>query len=115
VEEEEVEDDLDDAETEKQGAQADFVAKKEFFYLTALACKLNHDLKEDLSSIPTSDLYEKALKEEVPFFRFGEWIEKEMTKSYLASSRDKRLQDLQSGNLRDRRAQSIQSIQKRKH
>jgi hypothetical protein len=57
---------------------------KEYFYLTALAVKLNHNLREENICMVSSDrLYEKAAREGVPFHEFYTFIERELTKAYL--------------------------------
>jgi len=90
-------------------------AKKEFFYLTALAVKMNHELREDTCVISTSELYDKAIKEDVPFNMFAEWLEKELTKSYLQINHEDRIRSGSQVNLRERRQRTVSSLQKRHH
>jgi len=79
-------------------AQQDVTAKKDFFYLTALAVKLKHDLREDVVIVRTDELFAKAVMEEVPFYTFAEWIHLELTKAYLDSSRKNRLATVTGDN-----------------
>jgi len=98
----------------KKKKEADINAKKEFFYLTALAVKMNHELQEDAQVIPTQELYEKALQQDIPFNQYAEWIQKELTKSYLVSEHGERVRGQSIGDLRERRRKTVSSLQKRK-
>jgi len=111
-----------DEETKKEDEervrqeQADVTAKMEFFYLTALAVKMNHELREDAAVIDTAELYQKAIELDVPFNLFAEWIEKELTKSYLKLNHQERMLagNLTQEDLRERRRKTVSSLQKRK-
>lgn len=46
---------------------ADTEAKKEFFFLTALAVKMTSDLREDVCIISSQELFDKACEEDVHF------------------------------------------------
>jgi len=106
--------DAEEEEREKKRREADINAKKEFFYLTALAVKMNHELQEDAQVIPTQELYEKAIQQDIPFNQYAEWIQKELTKSYLVSEHGERVRGQSIGDLRERRRKTVTSLQKRK-
>jgi hypothetical protein len=106
---------VEEEEREKKKRREAYVnAKKEFFYLTALAVKMNHELQEDAQVIPTQELYDKALHLDIPFNQYAEWIQKELTKSYLVSEHGERVRGQSIGDLRERRRKTVSSLQKRK-
>jgi len=80
---------------------------QEFFYLTALAVKMTHALGEDTLSVPTEELWLKAIDESIPFHRFHNWIENELTKRYLADQLIGRLEGERPNNLRTHRREVL--------
>lgn len=56
---------------------------KEFFTLTLQSVKLNSPHMNIICMINKDTLYEKALKEGVPFFKWYEWIENTINKEVL--------------------------------
>jgi hypothetical protein len=69
-------------------------AKKEFFFLTALAVKMSSEMREDVCMISNQDLYDKAIEDNIEFFKYYEWIKTELLKSYLESSRKERFKSM---------------------
>ena len=56
---------------------------EEYFVLTAQAVKMNSPHMENICSISTNALYEKAIKEGIPFHKWHIWIESQLNASYV--------------------------------
>jgi len=63
---------------------------------TTQAVKLNSPYMDTICTVPTRELYEKALRQGIPFHKWYVWVESQMTNCYLES--------LYSGELRGRGA-----------
>lgn len=59
-------------------------ANKEFFYLTALSVKLNMgEMLDSVETVSTRQLYERAIAEKIPFHKYANWLEKQITHAYI--------------------------------
>ncbi|CAG9326879.1 unnamed protein product [Blepharisma stoltei] len=56
---------------------------EEYFILSTQAVKLNLSYMDAICIIPPKDLYRKALKENVPFHTWHQWIEKQLYSAYI--------------------------------
>jgi len=94
-------------------------AKKEFFFLTALAVKMTSELREDMCIVSSADLWEKACEERLSFYEFHDWIKVELRKCVLSNTRKERFKNMDSAGeesssaLREQRANVLHSIQRR--
>ncbi len=75
--------------TEERRMLNKYNAKKEFFFLTCLAVKMSHRLRDEAQIVDTDQLWEGACKEHVPFHKFVRWISKEITMRVLAKDSSK--------------------------
>lgn len=50
--------------------------------MTLLSYKLNHKSIEKILTVDGKSMYEEALKQGVPFFKWNEWIEDQLDKVY---------------------------------
>jgi len=58
---------------------------KEFFTLTLQSVKLNSPHMNIICMLNKDTMYEKAVKENVPFFQWHQWIEKIINKEVLSN------------------------------
>ena len=58
-------------------------APEEYFALATQAVKMNSPYMESICSVPTSQLFEKASKDEIPFHKWHEWISKQLGLIYI--------------------------------
>ncbi|OMJ96099.1 hypothetical protein SteCoe_272 [Stentor coeruleus] len=58
-------------------------ASEEYFFLATQVLKMNSPYMDSICSISTQKLYEKVLKEDVPFHKWYEWIEKQLSSIYI--------------------------------
>jgi len=56
---------------------------EEYFTLTTQAIKLNSPFMDTICTIPTQNLYQKALQERVPFHKWHLWIESQLNSYYI--------------------------------
>ena len=56
---------------------------EEYFLLAAQAIKMNSPHIENICSVSSSQLYEKALKEGIPFHKWYIWIESQLNAAYV--------------------------------
>ena len=56
---------------------------EEYFMLTTQIIKMNSPHMENICSVNTQLLYEKALHDEIPFHKWHEWIEKQLNNAYI--------------------------------
>jgi hypothetical protein len=100
---------------------AEYTAKQEFFYLTALAVKMTHELSYSsaFQVVTNQELWRRAIEQNIPFHRFYGFITNEITKSYLEQAAlDKQGGAKDGVNLRSHRELMIANIkerQKQKH
>lgn len=64
-------------------------AKREFFFMTCLAVKMGHKLRDEAQIAHTEDLWEAACTQHVPFHKFVRWISKEITMRVFAADLEK--------------------------
>ena len=68
----------------KESLQHNTTAHREFFYMTCLAVKLNHVLREEnICQVSNDKLFNLSVEQGVPFHQFYAWIDQEITKAYL--------------------------------
>eukprot|EP00808_Paulinella_micropora_P012698 g31436.t1 len=91
-------------------------AQKEFFFLTSVACKLKHQLREDIVVVPNDELWRDCVKEEVDFFNFAEWISARLTREFLTASikSHENLANEGGSGIRSHRAAMMMSINVRR-
>lgn len=58
-------------------------APEEYFFLATQVLKMNSPYMDSICSVSPQKLYEKALKEDVPFHKWYEWIEKQLSSIYI--------------------------------
>lgn len=58
-------------------------APEEYFSLATQAVKMNSPYMESICCVPTSQLYDKAVRDEVPFHKWHEWISKQLGLIYI--------------------------------
>jgi chromosome segregation ATPase len=58
-------------------------APEEYFALATQAIKMNSPYMESICCVPTSQLYEKAIRDEIPFHKWHEWISKQLGLIYI--------------------------------
>ena len=56
---------------------------EEYFVLTVQSVKMNSPHMDNICSISTHDLYEKAIKEGIPFHKWHIWIESQLNAAYV--------------------------------
>ncbi|CAG9334974.1 unnamed protein product [Blepharisma stoltei] len=65
----------------------DFPGRKdpaeEYFFLATQAVKMNSSYMDAICIIPPQNLYEKAMKEDVPFHKWHIWIESQLNSAYI--------------------------------
>ena len=75
--------------TFKDQSQLEYMMKRdpmeEFFSLTCQSIKLNSPHMNTICTIDTMTLYKKAVKLNVPFFKWSTWIEDFLNKEFLRS------------------------------
>jgi hypothetical protein len=54
-----------------------------YFTLTSQAVRLNCAHIDSVASIPPSELYKKAQRENIPFNKWYSWIESQLTSAYI--------------------------------
>lgn len=64
---------------------------KEYFVLLVQAVKLCSPYMDAICTIPTRQLYEKALKSNVPFHRWHVWVENQLTNAYVQGLYDNQI------------------------
>lgn len=76
---------------------------QEFFSLTCQSIKLNSPHMNTICTIDTNQLYRQALKMNIPFFKWQNWIEDHLNKEFLRralmQSKEKGIEKRQSKNL----------------
>jgi chromosome segregation ATPase len=60
-------------------------APEEFFALATQAVKMNSPYMENICCVPTQALMEQALKDEIPFHKWYQWIERQLNSIYISS------------------------------
>jgi len=56
-------------------------AKKEFFFLTCMAVKMNHELKNQVLGVDPNILFAKSRDQKIEFFDLHKWLAEELTRS----------------------------------
>ena len=69
---------------------------EEYFILTTQAVKMNSPHMDTICVIPHAILYEKAVKEEVPFHKWHSWIESQLNFEYIQTLYRKKNRSLNS-------------------
>jgi len=94
---------------------AEYTAKQEFFYLTALAVKMTHELSYSAAFqvVTNQELWRRAIEQNIPFHRFYGFITNEITKSYLEQSAIDKQSAKDGVNLRSHRELMIANIKER--
>jgi hypothetical protein len=75
---------------------------QEFFILTVLAIKMNHELADEVLIISPEDLFNKALDEKIQFYEFHGFIKQNLTMYYLESISTQRLENKQISDVAKR-------------
>lgn len=91
----------------------EYTAKKEFFFMTAIAVKMKHALREDVAVVPNHDLFHKAMELRIEFYDFSGWISNELVKHYLQEQMESRQSRYTHGNLRQTRMRRVTELAQR--
>ncbi len=75
---------------------------------------MTHKLGDDTLSVPTEELWLKAIDENIPFHKFHDWVTMELTKRYIAAQMEARLNGERIEDLRQHRRDVLSSVNQRK-